>query len=111
MHLTLKIGAGLYGEALVRDVGRDLGALSETDGLGLHPTADGAKNPHRLGHSGAVNLPLFADGEQRDIDIAFDRAIDLNGAVAFQVAHDLEIGADDGRNAPSGYRRPARSAN
>ncbi len=60
MHLTLKIGAGLYGEALVRDVGGDLGALSETDGLGLHPTADGAKNPHPLGHSGAVNLPLFA---------------------------------------------------
>ena len=62
MHLTLEVGAGLYGEALVCNVGHDLGALSETDGLGLHPSADSAKNPHCLGHSGAIDLPLFPDG-------------------------------------------------
>ena len=99
MHLALVAGAGLYGEALICDVGRDLGALVEMDGFGPHPSVDGTKNPHCLGHSRAINLPLFLDGDQSDIDIAFDRAIDLNGALAFQVAQDLEIGGDDGRNA------------
>ena len=35
-------------------------------------------------------------------DIALDRTFDLNVAVALQVAHDLEIGADDRRNATGG---------
>ncbi len=63
------------------NVGRDPGAGVETDGLGLHPSVDGAKNPHRLRHSRAVDLPLFPDGEHVTIDIALDRAIDLDFAM------------------------------
>ncbi len=81
MHLTLEVGAGLYGEGLMCNVGRDPGTLVEMHGLGLHPSVDSTKNPHRLGHSGAVDLPLFPDGEHVTIDIALDRAIDLDFAM------------------------------
>ena len=99
MHPALEVGAGLYGEDFVGDVGRDPGALSEVHGLGLYLSIDGAKDSDRIGHYGAVDLPLFADSEQTAFDIALDRTVDLDLAVALQVAHDLEIGADDRRNA------------
>ena len=57
-------------EGLVCNVGRDPGARVETHGLGPHLSADGARDPHRLGHSRAVDLPLFPDGEQAGQDNA-----------------------------------------
>ncbi len=63
--MSFEVGAGLYGEDLVGDVGHDLGALVEMNGLGLYLSINRAGDLDRLSYDRTFNFRLFADNDQR----------------------------------------------
>src|SRR5580765_2230281 len=104
--LALEEGARLDRQGLVHDVADELGRLRQDHRLALELSVDRTADPDVVAGNGSVYVRTLADGDRAALDVALDLAVDLNVAVADQVALDLQITADDRlRRAAVGARR------
>ncbi len=92
--MALDVGASLYLEGLVNDIANDLAGLADRYILGVDLALDPAGQLHGIAIDGAADLGAGADLDALGSDVALDSAVDLDVALAFEVAGHGKCGAD-----------------
>src|SRR5262249_14108556 len=93
--LALKNGARLDRQSLVHDVANDLGRLRQNHRLALDLSVDRTADPNVVARDAPAHVRTLADRDRAALDVALYLAIDLNVAIAHQIALDLQTTADD----------------
>jgi len=103
LAVAIQERALLYGHFPEQNVADHAGALGHGDGAGLDLAVDTAIDANGIDDDLALDGGALADEQSLGADVAVDGTIDLDLALAAQVADDTEIGADDrGRRRLSG---------
>src|SRR5262249_24514741 len=93
--LALEEGARLDRQGLVRDVADELGRLRQDHRLALERAVDRSADADAVAGTAAAHLRALPHRDRAALHVALDLAVDLNVAIADQIAFDLEVAADD----------------
>ena len=95
--MTVEPCPRLNRQHIVQDVAFDAGRAGQRDRVGFDLSDDFAMHEAVIGHDRAIDAAGFADRQLRTMDIARENAVDLDFAVADDIARNLHAGAEDGR--------------
>ncbi len=98
--MAFQEGTVLDRQGAVEDVADHMGGARQADALALDLAGHAAVDLHQLGDDLAVDAGGFAHQQDACADIAFDGAVDLDFAVAVDVADDPEVVAKNRGNGP-----------
>ena len=91
--MTFKEGALLDGQAFVENVTHDMRGLGQRNRPRPYLARHKAMNPDLIANDLAIDLGCFANNQDGGVYVAVDSAIDLDFAIAAQIADDFEVGA------------------
>ena len=95
-RFALEHCALLDGQRLVIDIAFDLARRLQHDAAAVHRSDDVAAHDDFLTRNAACDGRALADDDVAALDVAFDDAVDLNFALANEVADNRQVGADHG---------------
>src|SRR5262249_51127972 len=95
--LALEERTRLDRQGLVHDVADQSGRLRQNHRLALDLPVDRTADPNAVAGNASAHVRALADRDRAALDVALYFAVDLNVAVAHEIALDLQITADDRR--------------